>query len=145
MNTEFELFPGKNLSELFKDIYTNQQHKKQRISLLINDIRKVIKDSNNRKVSDYAVLGPILKDLVDSSIKNDDSLVKLATLAQRIISSTITSDGSDGILSEVEKSQLMKELEEEVDNVVKEAAELTESKIDELSDEMDELKEKLKS
>ena len=25
MSTEFELFPGKNLSGLFKDIYDNQQ------------------------------------------------------------------------------------------------------------------------
>ena len=27
MSTDFELFPGKNLSGLFKDIYDNQQNK----------------------------------------------------------------------------------------------------------------------
>ena len=30
MSTDFELFPGKNLSGLFKDIYENQQNKKSR-------------------------------------------------------------------------------------------------------------------
>ena len=29
MSTHFELFPGKDLSGLFKDIYDNQQNKKR--------------------------------------------------------------------------------------------------------------------
>ena len=35
MSTDFELFPSKNLSGLFKDIYDNHQNKKGRISELI--------------------------------------------------------------------------------------------------------------
>ena len=66
MSIEFELFPGKNLSGLFKDIYDNQQNKKQRISELISEMRNVI-----RHAGDMAVIGPILKDLIDSSIRND--------------------------------------------------------------------------
>ena len=42
MSTDFELFPGKNLSGLFKDIYDNQQNKKGRISELIAEMKKVI-------------------------------------------------------------------------------------------------------
>ena len=63
MSTDFELFPGKNLSGLFKDIYENQQNKKQRISELISEMRNVI-----RHAGDMAVIGPILKDLIDSKI-----------------------------------------------------------------------------
>ena len=38
MSINFELFPGKDLSGLFKDIYDNQQNKRKRISELIAEI-----------------------------------------------------------------------------------------------------------
>jgi hypothetical protein len=135
MNTEFELFPGKNLSGLFSDIYTNQKTKKLRISGLIKDVKDLLKSA-----TDYATLGPLLRDLVDSSIKNDDSLVKLATIAQRIISASIQSDGVDaGVLTDAEKEQILKE----IDETVAESNVINDAKVDELADELDELKGKL--
>ena len=95
MSTDFELFPGKNLSGLFKDIYENQVNKKQRISELIAEMKKVI-----RHAGDMAVIGPIIKDLVDTSVKNDDALIKLAAIAQRIISSQHKAEGDTGFLSD---------------------------------------------
>ena len=83
MSTDFELFPGKNLSGLFEDIYNNQINKKRHISELIAEMKKSI-----RHAGDMAVLGPIIKDLVDSSVRNDDQLLKLATIAQRIVASS---------------------------------------------------------
>ena len=80
MSTEFELFPGKNLGGLFKDIYDNQQTKKQRISELIAEMRKLV-----RHAPDMMAMGPIIRDLIDSAVKNDDSLIKMAAIAQRII------------------------------------------------------------
>ncbi len=41
MANEFQLFDGKNLSSLFKDIYENQQNKKKNISELIESLRKL--------------------------------------------------------------------------------------------------------
>ena len=135
MNTEFELFPGKNLSGLFSDIYTNQKTKKLRISGLIKDVKDLLKSA-----TDYATLGPLLRDLVDSSIKSDDSLVKLATIAQRIISASIQSDGVDaGVLTDAEKEQILKE----IDETVAESNVINDAKVDELADELDELKGKL--
>ena len=135
MNTEYELFPGKNLSGLFSDIYTNQKTKKLRISGLIKDVKDLLKSA-----TDYATLGPLLRDLVDSSIKNDDSLVKLVTIAQRIISASIQSDGVDaGVLTDAEKEQILKE----IDETVAESNVINDAKVDELADELDELKGKL--
>jgi len=134
MSTDFELFPGKNLSGLFKDIYDNQQNKKQRISELIAEMKKVIKHAG-----DMAVIGPIIKDLVDTSVKNDDALIKLAAIAQRIISSQQKSEGDTGFLTEEEKEQLLKEIESTAKEVVSEQ----DHKVDELTFEVEELKEKL--
>ena len=80
MSTNFELFPGKDLSGLFKDIYDNQQQKKKRISELIAEMRKII-----RHAGDMVVIGPIIKDLVDSSVRNDDSLAEYNSFFQLII------------------------------------------------------------
>ena len=134
MSTEFQLFPGKSLGDLFKDIYDNQQNKKQRISELIAEMRKLV-----RHAGDMAVIGPILKDLIDTSVRNDDSLIKLAATAQRIIGAQNKSDGDSGFLTEEEKNQLLKDLELTAKEVVGEQ----EHKVDELTYEVEELKQKM--
>ena len=134
MSTDFELFPGKNLSGLFKDIYDNQQNKKQRISELIAEMKKVI-----RHAGDMAVIGPIIKDLVDTSVKNDDALIKMAAIAQRIIGAQHKAEGDTGFLSDEEKEQLLSQLEETAKEVVDEQ----EHKVDELTNEIEELKQKV--
>ena len=134
MSTDFELFPGKNLSGLFKDIYDNQQNKKQRISELIAEMKKVI-----RHAGDMAVIGPIIKDLVDTSVKNDDSLIKMAAIAQRIIGASQKAEGDSGFLSDDEKEQLLKQLDETITQVADEQ----DIKVDELTNEVEELKQKV--
>ena len=134
MSTDFELFPGKNLSGLFEDIYKNQQNKKQRISELIAEMKKVI-----RHAGDMAVIGPIIKDLVDTSVKNDDALIKMAAIAQRIIGAQHKAEGDSGFLSDEEKEQLLKQLDE----TIAEVADEQETKVDELTNEIEELKQKV--
>ena len=134
MSTEFELFPGKDLGGLFKDIYDNQQTKKLRISELIAEMKKLIRHSG-----DMAVMGPIIRDLIDSSIKNDDSLVKMAAIVQRIIGASQKAEGEVGFLSDNEKEQLLHQLEE----TVHEVADEQDIKVDELTNEIEELKQKV--
>ena len=134
MSTDFELFPGKSLSGLFKDIYDNQQTKKVRISELIAEMKKVI-----RHAGDMATIGPIIKDLVDTSVKNDDALIKMAAIAQRIIGAQHKAEGDVGFLSDEEKEQLLKDLEQ----TAKEVATEQDYKVDELTNEVEELKKKV--
>jgi hypothetical protein len=84
---------------------------------------------------DVGMLGPIIKDLIDSSIKNDDQLVKLASIAQKIITADKKTEGQDGFLTEDEKAQLLNDLEDTKHEV---------EKIDELGVELEEIKKKLK-
>lgn len=135
MSIHFELFPGKDLSGLFKDIYDNQQNKRKRISELIAEMKNII-----RHAGDMAVIGPIIKDLVDVSVRNDDSLIKLAAIAQRIISANSKSEGDVGFLSDAEKEQLLKEIE----ITVLEVKDEQDAKVDELTNEVEEIKQKIK-
>jgi hypothetical protein len=104
---DFELFKGKTLSNLFEDIYLNQINKKVKISTYIDELKNYI-----RHAGDVAVIGPIIKDLIDTSVKNDEQLVKLATIAQRIMISQNKGEGDSGFLTEAEKKQLLQQLDE---------------------------------
>ena len=130
MSTEFELFKGKSLSGLFEDIYNNQVSKKQKISGLIEELKKMV-----RHAGDMGTLGPIIGGLVDSSVKNDDQLVKLATIATKIIAADKKTEGQEGFLSAFEKEQLLKDLEDTKQEV---------ERVDDLEFELDELKKKMK-
>ena len=130
MSTEFELFKGKSLSGLFEDIYNNQVSKKQKISALIEELKKMV-----RHAGDMGTLGPIIGGLVDSSVKNDDQFVKLATIATKIISAEKKTEGQEGFLSAFEKEQLLRDLEETKQEV---------ERVDDLEFEMEELKKKMK-
>jgi hypothetical protein len=134
MGSEFQLFDGKNLSSLFKDIYDNQQVKKKNISELIESLRKLI-----RNVGEATVIAPIIKDLIDVSVKNDDHLIKLATIGQRLASAEAKGIGEDGWLSENEKAQLLNDLEDTVNQIESKAKE----KLTDIEIEIEEIKTKI--
>lgn len=104
---ENEIFKGKTLTSLFEDIYNNQNQKKVKITNLITEIQKMV-----RGASDMAVLGVVMKDLIDISVKNDEQLIKLANLAQKMILSKDKSPGDAGFLTDEEKEQLLKDLDD---------------------------------
>jgi hypothetical protein len=129
MSTDFELFPGKSLSGLFQNIYENQVNKKQKISSIIDEFKKMV-----RHTGDIVVMGPIIKDLIDSSVKNDDHLIKLATIAQRIVAAERKSEGEDGFLSAEERAQLLAEIDQVQEEV---------KRMDDIENEVEELKQKI--
>jgi len=107
MNFEFELYKGKSYKDLLKDIVDNTENKKDQIDIVISDLRDQIKTIN-----DAIVLAPIIQSYLDIGIKNDESLVKLAAVIQRLISTQYTGDDGNSILTESEKEQLLKTIKE---------------------------------
>ena len=134
MATDYVLFDGKSLSSLFKDIYENQVNKKKNISDMIENLRKLIKN-----VGAAAVIAPIIKDLIEISVKNDEQLVKLATIAQRLSLAESKNVGEDGWLSESEKKQLLQDMEEVVDQI----ASKSEERLSDIQIDIEEIKTKL--
>ena len=112
MEKDFKIFGDKNFSDLSKEIYENNKLKKTQIDLLIQEVHGYIQG-----IEDIAIVGPIIKELMDVGIKNDDNLVKLATLYQRIMSKQTVDDSDVGLLSEEEKEQLMASLEDVADDL----------------------------
>jgi hypothetical protein len=132
--TDFVLFGEKKLSDLFQEIYTNQRTKKQKIGDLIEEFKKSI-----RHAGDIAEIGPVIKDLVKFSVENDDLLIRLATIAQRIIAAESKGPSDDGFLSEAERAQLL----DEVRSVADEMEKQTKDKVDDIEIELQEIQNKL--
>ena len=107
MEKDFNIFDDKNFSDLSKEIYENSKLKKTQIDLLIQEVHGYIQG-----IEDIAIVGPVLKELFDVAVKNDDNLLKLATVIQRIMSKHQLDDSDVGLLSDEEKEELMSSLED---------------------------------
>lgn len=106
---DIEIFKGKSFSDLLKDIYANSQKKDRQINVLIAELRPLIKN-----IGDATVIVPLIKEYLEVGVKNDEHLVKLAAVVQRLVStnSKVQADtGQSWLLSEEEKQQLLDELD----------------------------------
>jgi hypothetical protein len=111
MANDYEIFEGKTLSDVFKDIYDNSKTNKQQLEVLMKEVVGFIKDG------DTAVqIIPMLKEYLEINVKNDEQLVKLATIVQRITAAEkrVSDSGDEFGLTENEKQQLMDAIESDV-------------------------------
>ena len=125
MSDNNEIFEGKTFQDLTKDIYDNTVNKKKQIDLLISEIHGFI-----TTIDDVVLVAPIIKEYMEIAVKNDEHLVKLAGVLQRIISKSTGNNEESMLLSDSEKEELMETLQNTVEDLQKE------------SDRIDTIKEK---
>ena len=103
MSNDYEIFKGKSLSSLFQDIYENQNYNRKQLDVLTRNITSMIKDG------DTAVqIVPMIKEYLEINVRNDELLVKLASIVQKIISTESKGESeSEFGLSELEKQEIM--------------------------------------
>jgi predicted transcriptional regulator YheO len=139
MDKNDEIFKGTSFADLMSDVYHNSKKKDRQMNQLIASLQPLIKNA-----SDATVVMPLIKDILDVSIKNDDHLVKLTAIVQRYISTTQTISGADSLLSDTEKQQLLQiaqntfseELDTEIDKMTQEE-EIIKQKIDEVKNKLE--------
>lgn len=119
MSKDFELFKGKTFSDLMSDIYHNSKKKERQINVLIQELQPLIKG-----VGDATVIVPLIKEYLEVGVKNDEHLVKLAAIVQRLVSASTKADGETSSgefgLSEEEKEALLREAENSIIELQKE-------------------------
>ena len=119
MSNEKEIFEGKTFQDLTKDIYENTTKRKVQIDLLISEIHGFI-----TTIDDVVLVAPIIKEYMDTAVRNDEHLVKLAGVLQRIISKSSGESDESMLLSDAEKEELMGTLQDTVDDLQKESERL---------------------
>jgi hypothetical protein len=100
------LFDDKSFSDLLKEIHGNQRKKSKQLAQLIAELRPLV-----QSLGDATVVVPLIKEYMEISVKNDDQLIKMAAIVQRLSTST-SQNGDGGLLTDEEMSQLMDVAEE---------------------------------
>ena len=111
------IFDNKTFSDILKEIHTNQKKKSKQIGQLIAELRPLIQN-----LGDATVVVPLIKEYLEISVKNDDALLKMAAIVQRLSTGTASS-GDGGLLTEEEMAQLQ-DLTEEIAKTVEEPKQL---------------------
>ena len=105
------LFDDKSFGDLLKEIHSNQKKKAKQLASLIAELRPLV-----QSLGDAPVVVPLIKEYMEISVKNDDQLIKMAAIVQRL-STGASSNGDGGLLTNEEMDQLM-EVAEEIDKTV---------------------------
>ena len=113
MAIDYEIFDGKSLSSLFKDIYENTEFNRKQLEVLTRELVQFIKDG------DTAVqIVPMIKEYLEINVKNDDQLVKMAGIVQRLISAESRGGAEDEYgLSDKEKESLLSGIEDSIKDI----------------------------
>ena len=111
------LFDDKSFSDLLKEIHGNQKKKAKQLAQLIAELRPLV-----QSLGDATVVVPLIKEYMEISVKNDDQLIKMAAIVQRLSTST-SQNGDGGLLTDEEMSQLM-DVAEEISKTVEEPIQL---------------------
>tara|TARA_R110001632_G_scaffold54851_1_gene134249 strand:+ start:326 stop:682 length:357 start_codon:yes stop_codon:yes gene_type:complete len=98
------VFGKKKFSNILEEIYNNQKKKEKQISGLISELKPLIND-----IGDATLIVPLIKEYMDIGVRNDEQLIKMATIVQRALNNS-SSEDTMGITEE-EKNQLMEELD----------------------------------
>lgn len=115
MSMETEIFAGKTLSDMFSDVYSNTESKRQQINQYVSSMAKLI-----RTPEDAVMIGPIIKEFLEVNVKNDEHIVRLVQIAQRMVSVSTKTTDSGELLSEEEKMALIENAKTEFKFIIEE-------------------------
>tara|TARA_R110002153_G_scaffold126589_1_gene273962 strand:- start:226 stop:573 length:348 start_codon:yes stop_codon:yes gene_type:complete len=100
------VFGSKRFSDILEEIYNNQKKKETQVTALISELKPLINE-----IGDATLIVPLIKEYMEIGVKNDEQLIKMATIVQRALNSGQKEDGGFGI-SDDEKDQLLEAMEE---------------------------------
>lgn len=113
--SDIEIFEGKSLDDLLKQIHNNSEEKGKKISHLIDQLSQFVTGPD-----DAALLVPLLAEYLDVAVKNDEQLIKLATVVQRYLGTlTKSDDGESSSLPPLDEIQQLLQNRKEQAKIVK--------------------------
>jgi len=112
MSLDKEIFKGKTLSDLFGEIYDNSKETKGQVKALIGELKPLIEN-----IGDATLIVPMIKEYMEIGVKNDEHLIKLATVIQRIETAAAKRESGDFDFSDL---QDLLEEQEAIENQIEE-------------------------
>ncbi len=111
MSLDKNIFRDKTLSDIFGEIYDNSSSTRSQIKGLIGELKPLIEN-----IGDATLIVPMIKEYMEIGVKNDEHLIKLATVIQRL--EAISAKGGDGEMFDFSELQdLLEDSEESVNDI----------------------------
>ena len=98
------IFGDKKFSDILGEIFYNQKKKESQITGLISELKPLVKD-----IGDATLIVPLIKEYLEIGVRNDEQLIKMATIIQRVVNNQSDVDSSG--ITEAEKDELLAELD----------------------------------
>ena len=103
--SKVKLFGNKKFSDLLREIHVNQKDKEVQLRSLIEGLKPLITSPG-----EATMIVPLIKEYMELAIKNDDHLIKMASVVQRALNNK--TNGSDEWLTDEDKEMLFSTLQE---------------------------------
>jgi len=116
MDLDKKIFSGIAFSDLLNDIYVNTRTKNRKIDSAIDLFTGKIKTIN-----DAVIIAPIIREYMDTAVKNDQLLIKLTEIVQKFMIADSKTSGTGDLdiaawdLSDEEKQQLIEDMDKALD------------------------------
>lgn len=135
-----EVFEGKSFQDILREIHEHSASKREEIKTLMETLANMITSPH-----DAAIVAPLVREFLEVAVKNDEALVKIAVIIQRLMTAeaNATGTGLDELLTEDDKQKLLDEVKEIQDESGKSALKELALAV-EKSDETEVLAEKTK-
>jgi type I restriction-modification system DNA methylase subunit len=79
MGLDTTIFGKKTVSDVLKEIYDNSRTKDKQINGLIGELKPLIEN-----IGDATLVVPMIKEYLEVGVKNDEHLIKMVALVQRL-------------------------------------------------------------
>jgi hypothetical protein len=91
------VYKDKTLEDLFEEIHKNSKQKNIQINGIIADMKNKVEN-----MSDILKVAPILKDYIDVGVKNNEHIIKLTGIIQRLENAKATGVSDETWLSDLQ-------------------------------------------
>ncbi len=108
--TDKEIFENYTVQDLFKEIVRNSRKTRAQLQDIIKDLSERVRDT-----VDLQILSPEISDYMNTLVKNDEILLKLANIVVKAETSKLSQQGGQLILTPQEKQQLIKSVRQDME------------------------------
>lgn len=105
MSLEKVIFGKKTVSNVLEEIYNNSKKKDNQISALIGELKPLIEN-----IGDATLVVPMIKEYMEIGVKNDEHLIKMLAIVQRLESAQ--AKGETDLFDPAELAALLEASEE---------------------------------
>ena len=96
------LFKDKTFSDVLEEIYNNSKKKDKQITALIGELKPLVEN-----IGDATLVVPMIANYLEIGVKNDEMLVKMLTIVQRMDNAKASGDTAGFELGAEELAQIL--------------------------------------